>query len=677
MSAYQTMRSVLSLVLVCATATLSQAQDAEAASEAASNDHWKLTLSPTYQHYFVSGNEGLFREHFWRKDGSDAGLGMEYSSVNKDGIKLEISGQGAVQSEELDLELTLSGADDQWYVNFGVENYHKYFDSEGGYFEGADPTSFSLPDELALDIGKMWFEVGFKTPNMGILERVRLRYDYGYKEGDKSTLEYSRINGKNIFPAQKNIDEHTHEITLELAGAVGETKWQDTLSLVAFDSETVRSDHQGAVGKLVAEDNDYHQVVNALTLERWINPKFKLSGGYLFVDHDGSADFWMDQQPFVGVSRAKDWRTKEIQLDQSSNLMNLNALIGPLGDLHLILGLEAEMTDMDAFGDVHLDENSGTRPITLLQPEAQFDTSTEKLTLRESMEVAYSGLARTKLYVRYQLEQTTFDLDELEIEDGDQALRRETETDRHDNRIRVGFTTNALQPLTIGGYYQKRQVSNDHDHQVDEDGLGVPSNGYSAFITNYVSESDLVSLRVSAPVTNWLRLVARWMYTGIENETLTDESALAPGTAVSNQYDSHTYSLGVVVSPSDKLYLSHTASYREVRSYSPAIDQISIERYKALTTSLLSNVTYILNEKTTLLASHEYSSNVSDEEFNAAGIPLGVDYDAQSVTLGVKHQFTPKLAGSLQLFYAYFEEDHAEEGDYEAKGLSTSLSYTF
>lgn len=655
------------------------------AADLASAAGWKLTLNPTGRYYWVRGNKALFREQTQTEDHFNGGLGVEFTAITEDGTTLDVAAKGSQNANEHEVAIGLSGLDNNWWIKGGSENFHKYYGDEGGYWEGKTPSSYQLGQALALDIGKIWVEAGVKTPDLPILESVSLSYEHSYRKGTEATEEWAVApdgSGKNIYPATRTLNEKTDTITLNLQGKIGETKLADKLTYMQFSGYTKRYDYgnvlKGAASKTVEEDNQYHSLSNVLSGERWVTPKLHLSAGYMIVDQNGHNNSWTNQDPFTGVARAKKWSTKDVDLESTSNLADLNALLGPYGPFTLALGLTGEVTRTRTSGSLALDENSGTGVFT---PDgAAVLTRVNKEQLGSNAELAYTAIPKTKLYLRGGYDKSWYQLEENAVAQDLTSsinINRATDATRTDGRLRAGFTTNAVPRLTLGGYVERRSIVNAYFNEVDQGVGGAPLLGYSAFINHRSSLMDTLALRASSMITTWLSLNAGYSYSNGKIYTSVAPTAPAIGEAQSNAYDAHTYSLGATLTPCAAISLNSTGIYQLTRSGCPAIDLSYIDQYYAETTTLVNSITYHVNKTTDVIGSYAWGRSNSDESFNRLAMPFGVDYVSHAFSLGVQHQFTEKMSASLQGLYQTYDEDHYKNGSYQVVGLVGNLKWTF
>src|SRR5207237_9480017 len=114
---------------------------------------------------------------------------------------LSVVARVIVPYEDFGLKLDLRKSD-VGFVRGGFEQWRKYYDDTGGYYRPFSPPSFDFGRDLHLDTGRAWVDFGLTLPN---LPQIVLGYEYQYRDGSKSTLEWGNVGGENIYPASEEI----------------------------------------------------------------------------------------------------------------------------------------------------------------------------------------------------------------------------------------------------------------------------------------------------------------------------------------------------------------------------------------------------------------------------------------------------------------------------------------
>ena len=83
----------------------------------------------------------------------------------------------------------------------------------------------------------------------------------------------------------------------------------------------------------------------------------------------------------------------------------------------------------------------------------------------------------------------------------------------------------------------------------------------------------------------------------------------------------------------------------------------------------------MLNDKTDLTASYNYSWADYGQDNDAAGLPVGISYHWYIVSAGVSRRFNKDISTHLQYrYYGYDEDDTSGVNNYTAHGILASLT---
>src|SRR5262249_26162813 len=164
-----------------------------------------FSAAPIFRWIGVNGDTSQFRAIEGTKEGFGGGV-EQFSLTQQLGPDKTISiiGRALVPDQDFQIKLTLDRKD-FGFVRTGFEEWRRYYDDSVGYYAPFPVPQFSLNQDLHLDIGRAWVDFGLNLPRW---PQMVLGYEYQFRQGNKSTLEWGDVNGKTIYPAYKNIDEH-------------------------------------------------------------------------------------------------------------------------------------------------------------------------------------------------------------------------------------------------------------------------------------------------------------------------------------------------------------------------------------------------------------------------------------------------------------------------------------
>jgi hypothetical protein len=174
---------------------------------------FEFSFSPTFGGFDVQGNNSKFRELEGVND-RFAGGAEDFSVIERisPSEKLSLSGHVVVPNQDIDLKLALD-KNDFGFVHAGFEEWRKYYNDEGGLNTNVMPSQFNPGRDLHVDNGRAWIDFGLALPQM---PQIVLGYEYQFKSGTKSMLDWGYANGANIYPATKAVDEQTHIVKFDV-----------------------------------------------------------------------------------------------------------------------------------------------------------------------------------------------------------------------------------------------------------------------------------------------------------------------------------------------------------------------------------------------------------------------------------------------------------------------------
>src|SRR5438477_4678879 len=316
----------------------------------------QFSITPVVQWISVSGNARKFREDWGMKEGFTAGYERfeMRQPVGKE-AELRVEGRALFDQQDYRVALTLSQPD-LGFVRAAYETYRKYFNDTGGYYAPANSPPLSLDRDLHVDLGRASFEAGLTLPNW---PKLAAGYEYQFKEGNESTLNWGPVGARNIAPAYKQVEESVQIVKLDASHELGGLSIEDNFRGEFYDLSTRQNTFMDSAGApaLVSfsqVDEDYKHFVgaNALRLEKQIRDWLLVSGGYLYRKLDGDAAL---SQPIPSPLTPLATASPRIVLDQRTHIFNANAQLGPWAGLSLFGGVQIEWTRQKGDGSIESD----------------------------------------------------------------------------------------------------------------------------------------------------------------------------------------------------------------------------------------------------------------------------------------------------------------------------------
>jgi len=645
-----------------------------------------VSVSPTVRWITVDGNNSTFREHAWQREYLTAGVEhFEIREVLDARTRALITGRAL--RDEYRVALTLERTD-LGFVRAGAEEFHKFSSDAGGYYPLFTPSVFALNRDLRLDIGRAWFDLGLTLPD---LPRIVFGYEYQYREGEKSTLQWGDMTQggvtRKIYPAYKRIDEDVHIIKVDASYTIAGFFLENNFRGEFYDLETSRrnvtSFTPGAPGSTthqrIEEGQSYFHGANTFRVEKPVNDWLLASAGYLFSSLNSDAAFRQDfELPFL----TQLTRSDRIVLDRDSHVVNVSALLGPWHGLSIAGGVQSEWMRQKGFG----------RSVeALLIPDfppflPDFRTDIDRATIEESVRVRYTALPFTTLFAEGRLQQESIGQYEESIDQsGDtfQNFLRDTDASSDLRDWRVGFSTSPWTRASMTAHFRQFQRLASYDHLRDIVPAGDvipegPNDGYSAFIRSRDVTTDEIDARLTLRATRWLKTTLGYKYVQTDYWTETDRvpDGISPGGWIpSGDQRAHVYTAGVTLTPLRRLYWNTTLAWHDTRTLAADNNNAAVEPYRGDIYSVISSATYALTERTDLHGSYSFAYADYAQDNFSDGLPLGLEFRRQGIEVAISRRWLDTISTRLQYgFYKYDEPSRGHFTDYTAHAIFATVT---
>ncbi len=653
---------------------------------------FSFSESPAIRWISVNGDRAQFREHYWQREGINGGL-EDFELTQQIDPDTRFQASGHLLRDDYQVNLSLD-ENDFGFIHSGWEQYRKYYDDTGGYYPAFSPQAFSLDRDLHLDIGRAWIDFGLTLPDW---PRMVLGYELQYRDGAKSTLQWSAVsqNGiaRNIFPAAEGIDEHTHIIKFDLDHEIRGVRIEDNFRAEFYKLNTTQTNLVGfsAFSDNISQGYSHFEGANTFRLERQFTPWAFVSGGYFYSKLNANGSF-NAQSPDIPPPAMQ-----QVTLRRESHIVNLNGILGPWQNLTLSGGVQSEWTRQDGIGDSTFDEL--TFPPTSTMMLADLDESF----VDENAALRYSGVPFTALFAEVRARQSRIGQYEDEnspAPESDNEFLRNTDFTGRSYDARTGFNTSPWSWVTLSAHYRRSDDDSRYDNnlKLSLSPFGLPF-GYSAFINHRDLATDEWETKAAFHLLRWLKLSLSYRMETTDFHTDTGSvpsSALPPGVTIpggeilAGRYHAHVYGLSTVLTPWQRLYLSTTFSYQDTTmttageaatAFAPGFVPSVVPYRGDIYTSLVSG-TYIFNQATDLLLSYSFSyADFSQHNYGDAtggGLPLGMRYHQHALQTGLAHRITKNLTTRLQYVYFYYDEPSSGTfKNYNGNGVLATVTCQF
>jgi hypothetical protein len=643
---------------------------------------FEATFSPGVRWISVDGDENKFRE----LEGIEPGLagGIEHFSVLQDldkRTRLKADGRFLFGDGDARLSLLVERRE-VGFMRFGYDQWRSYSDDTGGFYRPSNMPALSLDEGLHVDHGRAWFDLGLTLPDV---PRFVLGYEYQFRDGDESTLQWGNVSGKNIYPGIKQLDEQVHIVKLDVAWQTeGGWEFEDSARLEFYDLRTHRENGLSYTTgprpdriERVSEDVSSVHGVNTLRVERQVYDWWRVSGGYLFSEYDGENRLNLTTLDYNGLPvNGRFWNSDDVTMRRSSHVGSMSTLLQPHEQITTTLGVQTEWSRQRGSGPVNLDQGDPNQPQFFDLVPATVDSDLDRLRVSQHAGVRYSGIPWSIVYAEARLDQETVSQYE-ELTDGHEEFLRDTDATINQSDLRVGFNSSPSKWLSFGGGYRDRRSGSDFDtNRV----IKVESDGYSAFIRSRETESKEWEARVVLRPASWLKSTFTFTHVDATFRTKTDA---VPGITVGGgleaaDYSANLWSTALTLTPCRRLHFNTTYSYGDTKTVAESNDTGIVAPYEGGVHTLIASVRFVLTERSDVFAAFGFSKADYAQDNQADGLPLGMKFRRQSFSCGFLRKISERCTVSVRYaFYDYEEPSTGGANDYVAHGVFSTLNYKF
>jgi hypothetical protein len=621
---------------------------------------YSVSLSPIFEGTAVHGDRQKFRELNWRRDGTYAGLDdFEYFQQPTPDSAVLLNGHAVPNDYKLSLSAQRT---DIGFVRSGWEQYRKYYDNTGGFLPGNPPSpALSLDQDLFLDIGKAWVDLGLTLPNW---PRMVLGYEYDYRTGDEAVTAWNNngggVNAKNVNPAGKNINEGTHVIKFDLDAEVQGVTIEDRFRGEFYDLKThyTNSSARANVGQNVKEKDTYFQGANSFVLQKQFNDWFYGSGGYFYSHLDADSSF---TNITTLVNRTFFGSMPDITLERESHVANLNTLLGPWEGWTFSGGVQTEWTHQHGFGAGHLNQFPFTRttPNNLVVVPTTLRANYDDNSAMENMALRYTKIPFTVLFAEGRLEQRSVSQTDADLQPSGNYIEK-VDFSSQLTDFRAGFSTSPWQWMSLSAHY--RRYENDSHYPLDAP--PQPGGGYPGFFKSRDLLTDEIETKLVVRSCNWLKTTLSFqnLTTDFRDNANAGSNVISgvvfspAGNLVTGRTESQRYTFGAVVTPHPRVYFTGSLTYepettRSWNSYAPTVGAYRGDTYSADASS-----TFVVSQTTDLTVGWVFSEANFGGGNRTAAPPVGMRYQENGIDASITRRFSENVAARLQYGFDYYHE---------------------
>jgi hypothetical protein len=656
-------------------------------------------------------------------------------AVGKKG-QFSIDGHAIFDNHDYDVKVELSQPG-LGYIRGGYTEFRSWYDGNGGFFP-VNGQFFSPPNqEMTLDRGEAWIELGLRMPN---LPEITLHYSHQFRDGQKdstiwgdTTLTGLAVNPtRKIAPAFRDINETRDIFSADILQTFGKT---DVGLGMRYEHSEVDDRLQlergaGQLPPFVAapgaqrfftqnDMNNLDSFNGHVTTETRFSDSLWFTSGYSYStlgsDISGTRIIGTGYDSMFGdpilTLQSNDHGVLNLsgvsQVDE--HVVNLNLMWLPAKQLTILAAFRYTREDKDSVA-TFLDTNTAANvaPFTPTNPRGGFhlitpvmraaDTADAFNNFAETLEARYAGIANWLFYMRGDWEEEFGNVHEHEVVGPTDQGSMNKDTNLLSQKYSVGANWYPMARLNLAGqYYHKIE---DYDNQFKSELATPPTPGSERNdrLLNQELETDDVNFRVTwrpkiPAKLGTLALVTRYDFV---RGTIDGQWAISPtaaGAAPTNTIlasqqsaviTNHVITESITWNPCARLYLQGDLSYVLNKTDTPADynlipnTSITVLDFKNDYWTASAAVGYALDEKTDLRA--EYSYYRADDYQNNAlvGLPYGMGATEHTVSASVSRQITKNVRLKVQYnYFNYTDQTSGGLNNYEAHSVFSSLQFRF
>jgi hypothetical protein len=650
-----------------------------------------FSMTPALGWIGLNGSQSEFQAIEGTKPGFGGGL-QDIFMEQQDAPDKKFTVQGHFLAPDADLGLKIDYTKtDSGFVRSGFDMWRKYYDDRGGFVPLTN--SFSLHNNnLYLDNGRAWIDFGLTLPNR---PQVVLGYEYQFKQGDESTLQWGAVqvgaNTPHITPASKHIDENTSIIKLNVSYEPGGWKLEDNARVEFYSLQTSRTNgwplspawptYPPTTIAAVAEGDRHTQGMNTLSVNKQLTDWMSVSSGYYYSQLDGSASVQQNTLDSTGgFVVGNQWSANDVSLKRQSQVVSVGSLLGPWAGLTCSAGVQGEWSHQESSGLETL--LAGVPPPGPTDPFGLSSTNNEigridLASARESLVVRYTTIPRTVVFAEARLQQENLQrysqgfIQAFYVGSG--LFTNNSDGNIFSQEYRAGFNTSPWQRFSFGADYKY------NIEQTDYSGQNSIVGAYPGFIEWRETEGNQVNARLVYRPTVWLRTSFnfQWQETDFRSAPFTIPG-FTSGEIEGGQQEAHIYSFNTIITPARRVYLTATLSYSDSRIDTPFDGATSgqiLVPWQGQIYSALASATYLLNTNTDVHLAGVFSQSDFAQNNQATGLPAGINYQHYGLQVGVTRRFAKNLVANLAYsFYQYREPTSGNYNNYIAQGVLGSLT---
>jgi hypothetical protein len=664
-------------------------------------------------HFSVSGDDAQFQQRHQQRAGTFGGIeDFHWESPFKKKGLFTVDGRGIFDNHDYDITLGLSHPD-VGFIRGGFRESRTWYDGSGGFFPPNGQWFNLYDDELSLDRGEAWIEMGLTRPNAPV---VTFRYSHQFRDGQKNSTIWGDtgltggLGTRAIVPSFYDIDERRDVIELDVKHTIGKTDFgvggradflhqenSRNMRRRPFETGTTVLGANTSIDRYVTQNDDVKADlynVHAFTDSRLSEEvRFTLGGSFTTMDTDLSGsriygpDYDSVYDPTFDRRQERDSGFYDLAggAQWKQYVGNANLMYSPCEHLTLVPSLRVEHSDQNGVASFTSTEvGAATAGFPTVEEDLVNEQERGFTDVSEALELRYTGVTNWVFYVRGEWLQGEGDLTERQAETDvpppSTTIQRDTDSQRFTQKYVTGINWYPARKLNLAAQYYHKERNNDYDHNIDSTSNATTNgNRYPAFLVAQDFKTDDVNFRVTWRPCRFFSSVSRYDF---QHSTI-DTTGDLLDSVQSGDMVSHIFSQSLTLTPWNPVYLQLNGIYVFDELDTPATSQPGAAANLVTKShngywNVGAQVGLRLNDRTELQAQYSYYQSDNFMNNSTVSTPYGEESHEHGVTVTLSRMFTPRLRWTLK--YGFFDyDDHTSGGhnNYTAHMVYSGLQYRF
>jgi hypothetical protein len=342
--------------------------------------------------------------------------------------------------------------------------------------------------------------------------------------------------------------------------------------------------------------------------------------------------------------------------------------------------VQTEWTRQQGFGSGNLNQFLFTRvaPTNLTIVPTTLRANYDEQSAMENLALRYTKIPFTVLFAEARLEQESIGQSDVDLQSTG-IFRERTDFSSELTDFRAGFSTSPWRWMTLTAHYRRYENESHYPSVAPPE----PGGGYPDFFRSRDLLTDEVETKLVVRPCNWLKTSLSYQIVSTDfrdvanaGSNITSHAVYSPaGNLLTGQTDSQRYSIGAVITPHPRLYLTASLTYEPSKTHTANSDVIAVGSYRGDTYSAEASGTFVLSENTDFSLGWTFSEANFGQSKAITSPPVDIRYQEHSVEAGLTRRFGKNVSGRLQYSFDYYREPSSGgANDFRAHSVFATLN---